>query len=139
MNVQKVLAELTEFKTEVEKVLKKFEKIEFDENNKEDNFLNVELMGIISDLSFACECIDYINKPVEVKGLLNIKGGKFFIDNFELRNNDTVEISNNGYWIKINILEINGDYYAENLTSLIKENNNIIGRMRFTKKELEDR
>lgn len=139
MNVQKVLTELTRFKTAVEKELKGFEKIEFDENDKEENFLNVELMGIISDLSFVCECIDYINKPVEIKGIVNIKGGRFFINNFELKNNDTVEISNNGYWIKINILEINGDYYAENLTSLIKENNNIIGRMRFTKKELEDR
>lgn len=140
MKVQEVLTELTGFKTEVEKVLQRIGKIEFNENDKEENFLNVELMGIISDLSFACECTSYINKPVAIQGILNIKGSKFFIDNFELKNFDVVEFFTDGYWIKIEIIEIQNEFYAENLTSLIKANKgNLIGRIRLTEEELNNR
>ena len=139
MQVREVLTKLTEFKTEVEKELKEIGKIEFNESNKEEVFLNSELMGIISDLSFACECTSYINKPVAIRGIVNIKGSKFFIDDFELKNYDVVEFFTDGYWLKIEIIEIQNEFYAENLTSLIKANNNLVGRIRLTQKELEDR
>lgn len=139
MNVQEVLTELTQFKNEVEKELKKIKDFDFDESNIEENFLNVELMGIVSDLSFAVDCINYINKPIYAQGILNIKGNKFCIDNFELRNFDTIEVLTDNHWCKIDIIELAGEYYAENLTSLIKSNNNLIGRIRLTKEDLSNR
>lgn len=140
MNVQEVLTELTRFKTEVEKELKKFKNFDFDENDKEENFLNSELMGIISDLNFAVECTDYINKPIAKEGIVNIKGSKFFIDDFELKNYDVVEFFDNDCWLKIEIIEIRNEFYAEDLTSRIKENKgNLIGRIRLTEEELNNR
>lgn len=140
MNVQEVLTELTRFKTEVEKELKKFKNFDFDENDKEENFLNSEMMGILSDLNFAVECTDYINKPVVKEGILNVKGSKFFIDDFELKNYDVVEFFNNDCWLKIEIIEIRNEFYAEDLTSRIKENKgNLIGRIRLTEEELNNR
>ena len=139
MNVQKVLAELTEFKSVVEKELQKFKEIEFNKNDKEENFLSVELMGILSDLGFAVECTDYLNKSVAVEGIVNIKEGKFFIENFELRNGDVIEVLDDGFWYKINIMKINNEYYAEHLTTLIKENNILLGRIRLTENELLNR
>lgn len=140
MNVQEALTELTRFKTEVEKVLQKIGKIEFDESSKEEIFLNVELQGIISDLNFSVECTDYINKPIAKEGILNVKGSKFYIDNFELKNYDVVEFFHDSYWVKIEIIEIQNEFYAENLTSLIKANKgNLIGRIRLTKEELNNR
>lgn len=139
MNVQKVLTELTQFKIEVEKELKKIKDFDCNESNIEEIFLNVELMGIISDLSFAVDCINYINKPIYAQGILNIKGNKFFIDDFELRNFDTIEVLTDEHWCKIDIIELAGEYYAENLTSLIKSNNNLIGRIRLTKEDLINR
>lgn len=139
MNVQEVLTELTQFKSEVEKELKKIKDFSYHESNIEENFLNVELMGIISDLSFAVDCINYINKPIYAQGILNIKGNKFFIDNFELRNFDTIEVLTDNHWCKIDIIKLDGEYYAENLTSLIKSNNNLIGRIRLTKEDLSNR
>lgn len=140
MNVQEVLTELTEFKTQVEKVLKNVKNFEFNENDKEETFLNSEVMGIISDLSFSVECTDYINKPIYYQGIINVKGNKFFINDFELKSNDTIEVLSNDYWIKIDIFELHGEFYAEDLTSRIKENkNNLIGRIRLTEAELNNR
>ena len=140
MQVREVLTKLTRFKSVVEKELQEIKSIEYNASDKEEEFLFNVLTGIVSDFKFAIENIDYLNKPVCKNGNVNIKSGKFYLDDLELQGGDCIEVLNNNFWEQINIFHMENEFYAENLIQLLKENNNnLFGRIRLTKEDLQKR
>lgn len=139
MRVPEVLERLNTLKKVIEKELEEIKTVEFNTSNKEEEFLFHALTEIISDYKFACENINYINKPVCLQGQMTVKSGKFHIDGLELKDRDIIEVFHDDYWKKYNIFKFNGEFYGENLKTIIEENDNIIGRIRLTPQEYNRR
>lgn len=139
MRVPEVLEKINTLKTTIERELEEIKTVEFNTSNKEEEFMFNALTEIISEYKFACENINYINKPVFLQGFMTVKSGTFYIDDFELKERDIIEVFHDNYWEKFNIFKFGDEFYGENLKSIIEENDNIIGRIRLTQQEYNSR
>ncbi len=138
MEVAKVFTELNQLKMEVQAGLHKIGDIEFDKDNAEASFLSSYFNGVMSDMDYIVESMNYINKPVMKERIINGGSEKLFIDDFELQEGDTVEYLIGGAWEQADIFKIRGSYRDEYLFGEMKERE-IMGRIRMTEEELRRR
>lgn len=138
MEVAKVFTELNQLKMEVQAGLHKIGDIEFDKDNIEARFLSAYFNGVMSDMDYIVESMDYISKPVMKEGVVNGGGEKLFIDDFELQEGDTVEYLIGGTWEQADIFKIRGSYRNEYLFENMKDHQ-VMGRIRLTEEELRRR
>lgn len=135
MNLQEAFQELSGFKRIMENELTKIGNVEYDERNKEERFLFAHYQGIISDMDYIIESIDYINKPSVIGGIINLQNQKLYINSLELKDGDSIEVLFNDEWQQVDIFKINGKYREELLKDII----NMYGKIRLTEKEAKDR
>lgn len=138
MEVAKVFTELNQLKMEVQAGLNRIGDIEFDENNKDAQFLSSYFNGVMSEMDYIVESMDYISKPVMKEGVVSGGSEKLYIDDFELQEGDTVEYLIGGAWEQADVFKIRGSYRDEYLFSKIK-NHGVRGRIRLTEEEMQRR
>lgn len=138
MEVAKVFTELNQLKMEVQAGLHKIGDIEFDKDNVEAKFLSSYFNGVISDMDYIIESMNYISKPVMKVGVVSSCGERLYIDDFELQEGDTVEYLIGGAWEQADIFKIRGSYRGEYLLGGIN-GKVVVGRIRLTEEELRGR
>lgn len=140
MNVQMALAELTNLKREVEEELKDLKDIDYNKNDREEEFLFIQLMEAVADLKEASHSLKYVSKPIAKTGPVQKRGEKIYLDDFELKTGDSIECLVNDYWERKDVFLVNGEIYVEDLTDLIRAGSDqVIGRIRLTPDELSTR
>lgn len=137
MEIMEVFKELELFSKKISKELRKIKDVKYDENDKDEQFLFAHYSGIISDLEYAIESIDYINKPIVKTGVISTKSGKIYIDEMELIDHDCIEAFIYDGWEKIDIFKINGEFRTDFLK--IDKNRKMVGRIRFSDEEAKER
>lgn len=140
MNVQMALTELKSLQKEVEEGLKNIEDIDYNKEDRDEEFLFAQLMEVVSELKYVSESLDYVSKPVAKTGQIKRKDRKIFLDDIELRNGDSIECLVNDYWERKDVFTVDGDIYVEDLTNAIRAGaDQIIGRIRLTEEEMRHR
>ncbi|MCC8026180.1 MAG: hypothetical protein LIP16_12915 [Clostridium sp.] len=135
MEVQKALTDLTFFKKEIEKEIRKLKELTYTEDEK---FLFSNISFIKNDLEYIAESIDYLNKPIAQTGLLHTKDGNIYIDDFLLKAGDCIEALIDNEWVSVDIFDVRGQLQAEFLTPHLKDGN-IQSRIRMTDEEFSIR
>lgn len=135
MEVQRALDELTCFKKSIEDEILKLKELTYTEDEK---FLFSNITFIKNDLAYISESISYLNKPIVQTGLLHMKDGNIYIDDFLLKAGDCIEALIDGEWVSVDIFNVRGQLRAEFLTPRLKDGN-IMSRIRLTDEELRDR
>lgn len=140
MDVQMALTELKNLQKEVEEGLKNLEDIDYNKEDRDEEFLFAQLMEAVSELKYVSESLDYVSKPVAKTGQVSRKDGKYFLDDMELRNGDSIECLVNDYWERKDVFTVNGKICVEDLADLIRTGaDQVIGRIRLTGEEMRNR
>lgn len=137
MNLEEVFQGLTEFSNIVKDELSKIKNIQFqyDDSNKNEQFLYSHYMEIISDMGYTIEDIEYINRPVLLSGIVTLQGNKLYLNDLELKSGDTIESLIEDEWQKVEIYKVKGEFYGP----LLKGTLNNYGRIRLTEEEAKNR
>lgn len=91
------------------------------------------LHEIVCKLEDVCSQLNYLETPVSVEGVLQIKpNGRYCIGNYEITSGDVIEIlvedEDRPYWLRTGIEHNGTDYYAVNDSGVLKERR---ARIRF--------
>lgn len=141
MKLVEVQELLTNFRDDIQNLSKQIiiDKIEYDKNNVEENFLYEELIfNVLDNILYGESIIDYINKPIVKEGILKARSGFFWIDDFKLKDFDIIEVFDRE-WIKVDINKINNEFYMDLCPIKNFKENNYKARIRLSKEELNNR
>lgn len=92
MNLQEAFQELTGFRSTMENELTKVGSVMYDDSNRNERFLYMHYQEIMSEIDYIMESIEYINKPILKMGVVNLQNQKLCLNDFELKDGDTIEI-----------------------------------------------
>lgn len=140
MELQDYFNVLSDFCIEIGKVIGQIDlnKIDYDPANSDEKFLFDELSaGVLDNLLYAKDTINYLSKKVTYSGYLKKHNGYFYIDDIKLKEHDTVEAFVSNEWRRMDVFLINREYYIS-----LEAGSNIIGlkaRIRLAEKELDMR
>lgn len=100
-----------------------------DEQEKEVVINNMNLG--FEHLSVALDYLVYYSRKVIKEGEINIKGNKFYLNDFELNGGDELEFYDGKEWLRTVVFEIGGEYYLDCRPLSVKRDR-IKGRVRET-------
>lgn len=135
MNLQEAFQELTGFRSTMENELTKVGNVMYDDSNRNERFLYTHYQEIMSEIDYIMESIEYINRPILKMGVVNLQNQKLCLNDFELKDGDTIEVLSQDEWQKVDIYKVRGEFRTDFINSIM----HLYGRIRLTEKEAKER
>lgn len=135
MNLQEAFQELTGFRSMMENELTKVGNVMYDDSNRNERFLYSHYQEIMSEIDYIVESIEYINRPILKMGVVNLQNQKICLNDFELKDGDTIEVLSKDEWQKVDIYKVRGEFSTDLINSIM----HLYGRIRLTEKEAKER